>query len=116
MRVCLIESTDIVLRRALETATRLEAVEAQASLPKGITKMNYILAAAFTVLLASSAFAADISKAQETAEFRVKAAVCKAQSKEAGIKQTTPDFYSYMADCVDRVSVAVNITPSAPAK
>jgi hypothetical protein len=65
--------------------------------------MNYLLAISFALVLASSAHAADISKAQATAEFRLKVATCKA---DAG-KPNSSDFYRRMADCVDKVTVTV---------
>ena len=67
--------------------------------------MNYILAIAFALVLASSANAADISKAQTTAEFRVKVAACKAESG----KPNSSDFYRAMAACIDKVSVTTTV-------
>jgi hypothetical protein len=74
--------------------------------------MKYLLIASFASLLATTAFAAEISKTQQTAEFRVKAAVCKAQAKGASIALASSEFYTYMGTCLDRVNVAVSITPS----
>lgn len=74
--------------------------------------MKYLLVTAFASLLASSAFAADISKAEQTAQFRVKVATCKADAKAHGVQTASSAFYSYMGACVDRVSVAVAIEPA----
>ena len=59
------------------------------------------IALAFASPLANTAFAADVSKAQTTAEFRVKVAACKASSG----KPNSSDFYRAMAECIDRVTV-----------
>lgn len=56
-------------------------------------------------LISSQAFAADASKAQTTAEFRVKVAACKATSGKA----TTSDFYRAMASCIDKVTVTTTV-------
>jgi hypothetical protein len=71
--------------------------------------MNYILAISFATLLATNAFAG--SRAEDTAMFRLKVAACKAESKDAGIKTSSADFYSHMAGCLDRTTVAVNVAP-----
>lgn len=62
----------------------------------------------------SRADAAEISKSQATAEFRLKVAACKA---EAG-KNNSSDFYRRMADCVDKaiVNVEWKVASQAPAK
>jgi hypothetical protein len=70
--------------------------------------MKYLILSA-TLLASSTAFAADKSKALDTAEFRVKVAVCKADSKEHGVKAASTTFYTYMAGCLDRVTVATNV-------
>lgn len=69
----------------------------------------YIAAAIACLMISSSAFAA--GKGQETAEQRLKVAACKDDAKSAGIKTSAPDFYSHMAGCLDRTTVAVNVTP-----
>lgn len=73
--------------------------------------MKYALIAA-SILFASHANAADISKAEQTAQFRVKVATCKADAKVHGVQTASSAFYSYMGACVDRVSVAVAIEPA----
>ena len=66
----------------------------------GMTK--FIVAASVALaLISSQAFAAEVSKAQTTAEFRVKVAACKATSG----KPVTSDFYRAMAECIDKVTV-----------
>jgi hypothetical protein len=63
---------------------------------------KYLIASTIAIaLISSQAFAADVSKAQSTAEFRVKVAACKAT---AG-KPNTSDFYRAMAECIDHVTV-----------
>lgn len=62
------------------------------------------------VLISSQAFAAEgsspaQSKAQTTAEFRVKVAACKATSG----KPNTSDFYRAMAACIDTVTVTTTV-------
>ncbi len=79
-------------------------------------KFNFF-AAAFLATCAvagysTAGYAADISKAQETAEFRVKVASCKAIAKTDGVKASSSEFYGYMAGCLDRVTVAVNVAPA----
>lgn len=70
--------------------------------------MKYLILSA--ALLASTAsFAAEKSTPQQTAEFRVKVAVCRSDAKEHGVKSTTVAFYSHMAGCLDRVTVATNV-------
>jgi hypothetical protein len=69
--------------------------------------MQYLLAIAFAALLASSASAAELSKSGQTAVFRVKVAECKSQAKEAGVKAASTDFYTFMAGCIDKVTVTV---------
>ena len=69
--------------------------------------MNYFLAISFAALLASSAQAAELSKAGQSAVFRVKVAECKAQAKEAGVKAASVEFYTFMAPCIDKVTVNV---------
>lgn len=61
------------------------------------------------LLINGSAFAG--SKAQDTAEFRVKVAACKAEAKEHKVKTSSAEFYGYMGACLDRVTVAVNVAP-----
>ena len=71
--------------------------------------MKTILALTTFALLSSTAFAAEKSTPQQTAEFRVKVAVCRADAREHGVKSTTVAFYSHMAGCLDRVTVATNV-------
>lgn len=71
----------------------------------------YASAAAFILLLNGSAFAADLSKAEQSAGFRLKVASCKAQAKTDAVKATSSAFYSYMAGCIDRVTVQVAWAP-----
>jgi hypothetical protein len=68
---------------------------------------KFFLASSFAmiVLISSQAFAADASKAQTTAEFRVKVATCKATSGKAN----TSDFYRAMASCIDKVTVTTTV-------
>ena len=61
------------------------------------------------VCIVGSAFAGPL----DTATFRLKVASCTAQSKDAGVKKATPNFYTYMSSCLDRVTVAVNVQPAA---
>lgn len=68
--------------------------------------MHYILAAAFSLLLASSAFAAE-SKATQSALFRVRVAECKDAAKSAQVKTSSVEFYTFMAGCIDKVVVTV---------
>lgn len=70
--------------------------------------MKTILIAA-SLLVTTSAFAAEQSKGEASAEFRMKVATCKATAKTDGVKTNSPDFYSYMGGCLDRVHVAVNV-------
>jgi hypothetical protein len=74
--------------------------------------MQYLLTIAFSVLLASSAFAAEQSKAEQSAIFRVKVANCKAQAKAHAVATSSAEFFSYMGECVDRVTVAVSTVPT----
>jgi hypothetical protein len=74
--------------------------------------MKKIALIAASLFIASTAHAADQSKAEQTAIFRVKVATCKAQAKEHGVKTASSEFYAYMGECVDRVNVAVDTTPA----
>ena len=72
--------------------------------------MPYILALAFAALMANTAFAADApaqSKATQTAIFRVRVAECKTMAKDAQVKASSVEFYTFMAGCIDTVNVAV---------
>jgi hypothetical protein len=69
----------------------------------------YIAASIAILMISSSAFAA--GKGQESAEQRLKVAACKDDAKANGIKTSSPDFYSHMASCLDRTTVAVNVAP-----
>ena len=73
--------------------------------------MKTILLTTAALLLATNAFAG--SKAEDNATFRLKVAACKAESKAAMNKASSSDFYSHMAGCLDRVTVAVNVAPAA---
>jgi hypothetical protein len=77
-----------------------------------MTKIFLASAALMLLTIGSQAFAqdgltrgADVSKAQATAEFRVKVAACKASSGKAN----SSDFYRKMADCVDKVVVTTTV-------
>jgi hypothetical protein len=63
-----------------------------------------------SLAIASTAHAADQSKAEQSAAFRLKVATCKAQAKESGVKTNSSDFYAYMGPCLDKVTIAVNIS------
>lgn len=76
----------------------------------------YTSAALCTLLLAGSAYAADLSKGEQSAAFRLKVASCKAQGKADGVKQTTSAFYTYMAGCIDRATVNVAWAPVSEEK
>lgn len=69
--------------------------------------MQYLLALAFASLMASTAFAAERSKATESAIFRVRVAECKTQAKAAAVATNSVEFYTFMAGCVERVTVTV---------
>lgn len=70
-----------------------------------MTKFFLASSIAMIALMSSQAFAADASKAQTTAEFRVKVAACKATSG----KNNTSDFYRAMAACIDTVTVTTTV-------
>ncbi len=70
--------------------------------------MKMILALSFATLLASNAFAA--SKGEDSANFRLKVATCKATAKTDGVKTNDAAFYAYMGACLDKVTVAVNVS------
>lgn len=72
--------------------------------------MKYLLASTAVLFTITSAQAADQSKAEQSASFRLKVATCKATAKADGVKSTTAGFYSYMGACLDRVTVAVNVS------
>ena len=76
-----------------------------------------IFAAAFLASCAvagysTAGYAADLTKGEESATFRVKVATCKATAKADGVKTNSSAFYGYMGACLDRVNVAVNVTPA----
>jgi|HubBroStandDraft_1064217.scaffolds.fasta_scaffold05219_5 hypothetical protein len=71
----------------------------------------YVAAAIAFCLIGSQAFAAELSKGETTAQFKLKVAACKAEAKESGVKTSSADFYSHMAGCIERVTVAVQIAP-----
>ena len=71
--------------------------------------MKMILALSFATLLASNAFAGDLTKGEESAQFRVKVATCKAMAKADKVKTNDAAFYGYMSACVAKVEVAVNV-------
>lgn len=75
--------------------------------------MKYLLTASILALSIGAVNAADLSKGEASAQFRLKVAACKAESKASGVKTSSADFYSHMAGCIERVTVAVNITPEA---
>ena len=68
--------------------------------------MRYFIIAA-SILVSSGAFAADQSKATQAALFRVRVAECKDMAKEAKVKTVSTEFYTFMAGCIDKVSVTV---------
>lgn len=70
-----------------------------------MTKFFIASSVAMIALISSQAFAADVSKAQSTAEFRVKVAACKTTSGKAN----TSDFYRAMAACIDTVTVTTTV-------
>lgn len=75
-----------------------------------MTKFFIASSVAMIALISSQAFAAEgsspaQSKAQTTAEFRVKVAACKATSGKAN----TSDFYRAMAACIDTVTVTTTV-------
>lgn len=76
----------------------------------------YASAAAFVLLLNGSAFAGELSKGEQSAGFRLKVASCKAQAKTDSVKQTSSAFYTYMAGCIDRVTVNVAWAPVSEEK
>jgi hypothetical protein len=67
-------------------------------------------------LLASQAYTAELSKGEQAAGFRLKVASCKAQAKTDSVKQTSSAFYTYMAGCIDRVTVNVAWLPVSEEK
>jgi len=69
--------------------------------------MPYLLALAFASLMASSAFAAEQSKATQSAIFRVRVAECKTMAKDAQVKANSTEFYTFMAGCIDKVTVTI---------
>ena len=71
--------------------------------------MHYIFAIAFALVLASSANAAEaqLSKAGQSAVFRVKVAECKAQAKSTGVKANDSAWFAFMGSCVDKTTVTV---------
>lgn len=71
----------------------------------------YATSALCLSLLTSQAFAAELSKAEQSAGFRLKVASCKAQAKTDGVKATTSAWYTHMAGCIDRVTVQVAWAP-----
>jgi hypothetical protein len=74
---------------------------------KGELTMPYLLALAFASLMASSAFAAEQSKATQSAIFRVRVAECKTMAKDAQVKANSTEFYTFMAGCIDKVTVTI---------
>jgi hypothetical protein len=57
--------------------------------------------------MASSAFAAEQSKATQSAIFRVRVAECKTMAKAASVATSSVEFYTFMAGCIDKVTVTV---------
>ena len=68
--------------------------------------MKYLVIA-ISILASSGAFAAEASKATQSALFRVRVAECKDQAKATQVKATTVEFYTFMAGCIDKVTVTV---------
>jgi hypothetical protein len=78
------------------------------------TTLNIAYATVIILAGIARADAAEISKAQATAEFRVKVAMCKS---EAG-KNNSSEFYRAMAACIDKAEVTAGwrVASTAPAK
>ena len=68
-----------------------------------------VIAASAIAGYTTAGHAAELGKAGQSAEFRLKVAVCKADAKDSGVKTASTDFYNYMAACIGRVNVAVNL-------
>lgn len=81
-----------------------------------MTKLFYVSAAAFVLILNGSAFAGELSKGEQSAAFRLKVASCKAQAKTDGVKAVASAWYTHMAGCIDRVTVQVAWAPVSEEK
>lgn len=74
--------------------------------------MKYLLTASILALSIGAVNAADLSKGEASAQFRLKVAACKAEAKDSGVKTASAEFYSHMSGCLDRTTVAVNVVPA----